>query len=699
MQKEIRKLIRKVSGPDLKTFIKSTKACRGGAAWDLEAKFGILSLQFADLDVDEALISFRRKSGNGLVIVVSGANLADVQISSKINHDVTIKLDQSKILDIKRPFRSRGSIEVLSVALWNNHFMMDLDWNSVLKKCHEHTCLRLVDGKLMASEGAMIVADAISNVITAPANMFTLSDDRVVFLGACEILDMTISGVGSEVPEENYMKHHLETEPAVLSPAEPSEPSRAGRATSRPRKALPNSGGHSSRLLYDSQSMGFNDAFANKDVKTLDSHVVLGSKGEYKIPARFVEANHNYVLVIEASNLRGNGKLSLALKPGITINGHETILAARNTRPFNTTVRSSSDSSCLHHVTIGRHPSATGDVSISRVMVLADFDRSYQLPESVRSGHMPSGDPLLYQPLFHDATLYVPEVVGDEVAVNSKRYARHRSMHSATRKIPRKATVKVHTDSGMSWLGKIQPLVPDVVPTEKTGDLCIGIAGALSEAARIYLEEFKLDDLTEKDLEKLSRAKRIMSPSSSNVEHLRSKLSTEVVHMPRLWPYTVPEKLVPVENYMVTFNRDPVITRYVIDAINGVAPKLVVLGARGAYPEWVVPVNEYLGYQHLLHLLCSARCVIDVPPIYDYTSAALSLVQAAQIPIVSSNWMCMEGGESHFVIAEQEHQGRRVPSTDALRAAAQEAIEVSVRNTLDESYNELFARNIDQLFA
>jgi hypothetical protein len=701
MQKEIRKLIKEIPGSEIKNYIKSVKSCRGGNTYELEAKFGVLALQFSDLDVDEAIISFRRKSGNGLVIAVSGPHLKDVQISSKVNQQVGISLDSSKVLNIKRPFRSRGSVEVKSIALWNNHFMMEVDWSSVLKKCHEHTCLRLVDGKLMASEGAMIAADAISNVVTQPANMFTLSEGTVVFLGSCEIRDITVDGVGTDIPKENYMRHHLEKEPPVLIP-EPSKDSGAVQPTERPVRKIPEeTRGHSSRLLYDSQNMGFNSSFGNSGVRVSDNHIVLGGRGEYKIPARFVNINSNYVLVVEAANLRGNGKMSVEIAPGTVVSDSNTILVTQQKKAYNKTVRSSSDNSCLHNVVIGRHLSATGDISVSRVMVLADFDRSYQIPENLRFNQLPSGAPMPYQALFHDSMLHVSRVVDDDVLINSRRYARHRSLHNPPRIVSHRATIRVHTASGMSWLSKAQPLVPGLEPTDKPGaDLCIGTAGALSEAARIYLEEFKPDELSEADIKKLSKAKKVMSPSSGNVEWLTGILpeGIEISHVPRLWPYVEPKKLVPVSDYMVTFNRDPKVTSYLIDSLNGLVPNLVVLGARGKYPSWVVPVNEYLGYHNLMHVLCNARCVVDVPPVYDYTSAALHLVQAAGIPVVSSNWMCMEAKGSHFVIADQDHDGKRVPSKEALSTAVKEAVETSVKSVLDEGYNETFAKNIDRLF-
>jgi hypothetical protein len=686
----LRKPVAQLSFYELKEYIKSLKSARvKGEAYELEPKFGVITFDLKKFeDADECVVSFRRGSGNGLIVLASGPNSEEQQISSKRREDVVGKLSANGELSIKRPFRSRGTVELLSMELFTHRDNTEVDWNNILRRCKEHTCLRLVDGKLMASEGAAVFADSVKNVHTKPDNMFTLSPDRVIFLGSCQILSMEIDGESGEVLD----LPHMTQEPQVLKPESDSQPQRAKKHKKPPGekkgKLSRIKGTTNSRLLFDSRPGGFAKLSCNGEYKNHGTHVTIGIKGEVVIPTKFMIANEKYVVVVEATKLSGNGKFTVRTGS----KSQNTFIASGNKKAYNASLSSGNLSEGGFQVVVGRHDSSKGSVSIHRVMVLLDYDKKPYIPPPM----FVDAEAALRAPA--PAVTSIQERVfsyrfeNNPVAKNSLSFARHTPEEYANGHIDDiDGTVSIKTFSSMSWFSKVKELLPRVQLKESGSNSSMGSIGAIVPANTMYLEEFDSNNVSDGDLSSLSNAKRILLSSNGNAEFMKEKFpNAEVKVICRMWPYVEPKKFVPVDNYMVVFNRDPKTTEIAIDALKDKFPTLVVVGARGKYPAYILPTNEYLPYPGLLYLILNARCVIDLPHHSEYNSAILNFLTAANVPICSSNWNCMSN--------ESERIRFLIPSKNGIKNAVRELIEQPAKRNNLQDYNNKFKEAMRELF-
>ncbi|NJO18396.1 MAG: hypothetical protein HC877_22480 [Thioploca sp.] len=391
------------------------KSCRPGSAYELEGKHGILSFNFKEIDADSATVLFRRRSGNGIVLLTSGRNSINCNIMSKVRQSVSITLDSSGELNIKRTQRSNGSLDVLSIELYTSKIEEIINWSSILRKCESYTCLRQIENKLLATEGGFIKAGEIISIETDPPNMFKRDGgDCIRFLGSCVIKSLDVTGrPKSKVPD---LPTHREISPPLIQPIEKSNDiilTEPIRPVNKPIIPIKQEEGNS-RLLFDTATGGFTKSFANNDTQVFPKHAILGHRGEYRIPVRFVKSYKDYILMVEASNIKGNGKFTATLAPSndeknrplITLH-HKQIFTKNLTAVGNPE---------QYEIVISRHPGSTGNVMITRIMFLEDIVNRVSVQDIMQS--------YLIEGKISNNAGNVPNV-SDPILLKSLKYARH----------------------------------------------------------------------------------------------------------------------------------------------------------------------------------------------------------------------------------------------------------------------------------
>ena len=367
-------LVRNISISELKSYVTASRACKFGQTYELDAKFGALELDFSVFNTaDICNVYVRRKSGNGQSII----NDKETSILSKSRQNLQIQLDSSKKLIIKRTQNSLGIIEILSIDLYTsgtNGESKVSEWKNTLNRCKSYKCIRIVDGRLYASEGALVEADNIAQVSTNPPNMFKLSDGNVKFLGTCEITELQINSERQNVP---VLYQHIGDAPAPITLQPIAHKVITSMTNEQSSDSLP-----IYNVLYEAAPSHLFRLNAIKDSKFNGKSIILGVNGKITIPIQEIHPNSNYIVIIEASKTIGNGKLTAYIQ---SAQGVEPAFAfcSEVHRAINLRVSSSNiPEDGMFKLVIARPDSSTGEVAISKVILIAD--QNYKLPIKYR---------------------------------------------------------------------------------------------------------------------------------------------------------------------------------------------------------------------------------------------------------------------------------------------------------------------------
>lgn len=681
------RLIKEIPGSEFKKYLRSHKACRPGPAYELEGKYGVIHFNFKSFLADKAIVHFRRRSGNGVGVLVSGPNIVNLHITSKIKSSVTIPIDESGDIFVKRTQRSSGNIDILSISLYAEQEAPEVDWSAILRRCEQHSCLKLVNGKLMASEGAFIKAGRVNSVQTDPPNCFKKIDGKEIkFLSSCEIVDLDVSVVSNQLVSTQLspisQTVHFEPEPPVIKPPEESVKSPEPRQEPVSPKPVRSEAPHVSHLIFDSAASGFTKSFSNNDVKLFPKHIVLGHRGEYKLPMRSVQPGRPYLIVVEAANVRGNGRFTATLSPSDDAK-NKPLVAPNRKQTIQKRVVANHNANAFHLV-VGRHPGSTGDVMITRITCVADT-------------YMP---PVAHEVMRNYAPYSVTRIVmgpdsDNPILQRSLQFAKHSSTWkvSDSKKLDIQGKFSSNTYSGVNWFHRIKPLLKNIDFSEKNSTCSIqDINSLVSGRNNLFLEECLVEDITEDKLNLLKTYKKIITPSVMVEGFLSEKLpNCNVVCGFKPWPICDTESSVPVpSSYFLVFNRNSKITSKIIDAHKPELPKIVLVGARGRYDPSLILTNEYLGYSGLLHLIKNAKAVIDLPLI-DYDSGLLRLCVGCGTPMITSNFKAVEYIEAAvFINREEEIKGGKVPSKESITDAMQQVLQrTRAPESLDDYCQEM----------
>lgn len=330
----MQELIKDIPISELKNYLISAKNCRVTAGgYELISRHSSLSFKFTD--GSKCVVIASRKSGNGANLISSGQNTNTDPVISTRHHEAFVSIDSSGMVVIKRPYNAVGSIEVSGIRLYRE-VADPPNWNEVLGKCSANTCMKLVDGKLLASSGGYVEAEVIRGVETSPANLYKTEGGRVTFLGECEVVRLEVEGSGErvfEAPVQMEAPAKVEVVERVLS---------------------------DKTVILDTAVIGFNAAFIASDAQLSGIHLGMGHRGEYII--RGLEGGYTYTVSVEADVLNGNGRLAIGLE-----NSKQDrmlgILNPRIGRLVATLEMQVGEGICIFR------PGATGQIVIKRILI------------------------------------------------------------------------------------------------------------------------------------------------------------------------------------------------------------------------------------------------------------------------------------------------------------------------------------------
>ena len=641
--------------------------------------------------------------------VKAGGYEKSIKILSKVSHaqDIEFPSMVNKLI-FSRPQKSSGQVLITGImlkifeetdkpkaankgAIKLEEDLPPPDWKGILHQCKPHKKVRVVNDRLFVSEGASIKASKIESVITVPPNAYNVKDGFIKFITPCEILELRLFDKSLVVSKPLYT-HMATTTPPTIRTGDSHEPSSAQtfgefaplypRISTAENKSV-------NTVIYDSKVHGL-------DVKTLGKvsgsisnvngkkGLMLGREASFVIPMSQMECYVEYVIAISGRKINGNGKLDVSI---ITSRGErrdgKILCAANLDKELFYKIKSGAPPGTKNYqIKIERPKATTGDVLINRIKIIHGL--SFRPP---------------YIPAHTQRTNTLKGLVGlrdvangDVVAQNAKKYSRYLT-YETKEKHRFKGDIYITTLSGINWFNKIKPLCPnlnlDVTIGDHKKDIVMGELGALLPAKKIWVDAFSdYGKMSDPDDAAFSQADMIITPSFSNSQFLMDKYKdAEVVQAERSWPFieTTPTKYFN-QDYFLYFNRNIEITKRFLKVYRGLKdlPKLVVIGARGSYPSCVIPVNEYTAYNKFLYILLNSKMIIDFTPNTDYNSAAISMALDEGIPVVSSNWFCLDKENAKFVVSKDSINDINIPTSEAMEdslLSANESLTKIVRKT------------------
>lgn len=679
-----------------KDLLKQQKSCRFiGESLVLEAKFG--KAWFNTSVPNKGLVVYlRRISGTGKITI----NGNDFIVGSKTSCAYEIEGYKEEV-EILRPVDGLGEIAVLGIKLHTEELEETVSkWKATLRKCGEYRSLRLEGDKLYAATGGFIAAKFVEDIATVPEGAYVIEDDKIRFAIPCEIVKIVPSDTTQNHSSSNINIFPVRQAPTPLLTPEPLE-----TVTHRPQNSFPvlrkdRPNPMSNPILYDSVIVNeFNPSKfpAGRQVGAIRSnninYLILKKDGSYSISTSFIRPHVEYIVVLNAKKLNGNGKVQISLSGGGTSSANISGDMIENYISINSGVSVGQD--CM--LTISMPSNGVGEILVSRLLVIEGIQLPIFRAHGISAANVSYG---IARSLSGLSVYYGAGVEDDSLdkeASTAKNYSRRVTYFDSSEKNDKvKGGILAPTYSGIDWMNKISPFFPYVNTYKSRDHVSPGIklaslnsAEFSEQADKMWIDPF--DKLPDATLQKLQSAKMIFSPSLPNVQLLSEKCpATIVAHTLKPLPYVEP-KVVPLfedKKYVVALNRNGESTKFLIDNWNKDLPPLAIVGLRGGkFPDYVLPVNEYLGYDKLLFILLNASCFIDLPVYNDYISAFLHLMLAVGIPITSSNWFVMDKPGCEFMLTEKKEKVR-LPTVAGLHNSVTKSIEKSSLKRDLSNYNE-----------
>jgi hypothetical protein len=703
----------------LKDYVITSKSCTFSyVGCKLESKFGrvLLDLESHD-DASNIEIHAKRISGNGKFKVKNGNDTKELSVISKISQVFDIELGENKNIEIFRPEDGGGELYIMGLTIHSAPTNMDenlsVNWKELIKKCGKYGSLRLAKNRLFATGGGFIEDKyRIKHIITQP-NMHVREGNRIKFLGSCEITHLEVDGPDAGGKKELYTNRDV---PGPLVNPELSTPkNKIKDATHRPpRPKSPEDAGYDRNMvIYDSVATNGFQKFKhtrNKTVTGIRSNgkdfLIVKRGGSVGLSMSSLQGNTEYICVITAKKLNGNGKLfiNFSTSENDLSNYKEVIVNNTFSHKYINLTTGASKYGQFHKMNISMMPPSTGEVLIERILVIESIPlhQARVIAEHGKYHPIALGTAPLSVSLNYSAT---PQG-SDAVYHTSKQYARYETPSFGESLQGVNGTLAITSVSGISWFNKIATAFPNVQmvkrPDEITKDtLVIGVLGSFVSSSRAWIDAFLDSEMSDGKFDRLRRCKTIYSPSMSNVQIIRQKCpDTEVKLMSKPMPWIKPRSIefFRNKNFVLAFNRNDKATFRLIDSWKSTYPSLVLVGARGSLPANVIPVNEYLPYDQLLFIMRNSKAIIDITGHNDYESSFLKMSIAMGLPVVSSNWYVLDKSNAVFLPSTDDINGIKVPQGKIIQDGIERALSFDKASPNDMGrFNEKFKKNVMEL--
>ncbi len=691
-----------LNGLDIKTYISSQRNCRAAATgYVMEPLNSNLIIDLSSFSGNiKASIFSSRISGNGKLKI----NNVLTDVLSKTSHQVDLDIIDNKKIEISRGDDSIGKIIINSIKIINvagvdtklavtqfNQPTMTLkesvqSWQHLLLKSGNVRGIKLINERLYASEGAHIQhANIIESLETDPPQSFVISN-IIKFVFPCEIKSAYFKDEfkNNVYGVESKYKHFTQP-PSVKSNPLISSNNTANKLSNIVSNMTSSK---SNNIIYDSFVSSFSLANSKEAVAGQGKNgngVLLKREGGFSIPITGLNSSMQYVIVANLKKISGNGKFGVAFE---TTNGEarsSTVIIAsdRETEMYiklNTEDPPSSGNSYALRV-FRPHDSTVGDVLLERLMIIQGITLASTNANNttIPSTHIKNNSNL---------SAKINKVYDlDSVRTTSKQYSL-RITHTKTEpKFNYSGNIAIKNNSSINWINKIKPLCSNININDNA-NIIFGELGSLSYGEKIWVDPFNDDFISEKDNAILSRAKVIISPSLQNTELFQKLYTNAEIHLlEKPWPIIETTPIVyPSGDYVVMIHRTKEITDRIIESYDSNNPPLVIIGALESYPEFVIPMNEYIVYDKMLGVLLNSKLLIDISPVDDYKSAILSIAFDSGLPVVTSNWFGLGKNNCKFVIAKDKIDKINIPKINDLKIGIEDGLKLN-KIEITENHN------------
>lgn len=705
-----------LNGDRLKQHVHTSKAisfntdgCR------LRSKVGKVSFDLSGFKgISQCSVFIKKISGNGKVRISSGANNYNVLAALRSSQEFIVIVDESGIIEISRPNDGTGELSVVGLIVNTEGEDSDVSkkWRSIISKCGKYASIRLVKGRLFATHGGYLEKGfVITNIVTNPPNMYRRDGDKLLFTGSCEITEMSIDPGAQPAPAQNidvYANRKPPTKTEVSMQTSTPQPGMQHTVISTLKSFAPTDVVNSlyEHVMYDSKSFRGFQANQNKFSKISRScgkiYLVMKSNATCNFTLATLQPNTEYICIISGKKLNGNGRVHVGLsteeifKKGvadIVFPGH----FANRYVTLKTDGFTPNKLQRFHAMTPGKY--CNGDVLINRIIIIENIGLKVAQAGLHYHEHFPEERPrkVLVSSNYNVAV----EDSDDSVFMSSKRYATYFN-NQAKEMGAFSVVMSPMTISGTMWFNKIKSVLPKTRRGNKDDNnvLVVGRSGHIKESSFIWIDVFK-GDLQPSDIQKLSMAKIIMSPSLSNIDKIKKALpDANVKFGARPMPYIKSSgpTIFLNKKYVVAIDRESVTTKRLLEAWNNDLPKLAIIGGRGHYPDFVTPINEYMPYEELLYVIGNAQCMVDMPTYSDYESSFLSIAHAMNVPIVSTNKSIMYKPNCVFMSNESEGSAIDLPSAKTIVMDVRLAINMPRKVANMDLYNKQFLDSMKNIF-
>lgn len=621
-----------LEGSKLKDYTKGFRGVKFYSQGCLLPKGSRVSFDFSELEGvngQVCQIEICRVSGNGKFQVSSNGDQFNHSALSKSSTIFDIPLGSQPQIEILRTSEGLGDILLERVKIEKVTPVSMPDWKSIINKFDRYRCLKLSRGRLFASSGGYIEDKGlITEVETQPPGVFKRDSGRLVFPESCEITKLILKPSHKKETSAPFPNRKPPT--PIKAPQEPSQ-----SVSKRSDYSLPDSSQRSgselrdairSHILFDSNQVGFSKFITKnsreiKVIKSLGKKILSLKKGAaLSIPMSVLKPNTDYIITVYGKVLSGNGKLQVGLS-GKSNFPHQPKVLQLSQNNASRCVYLTSDGMEGQKLHLMRAvASCSGEILIDRIILVKDVNapkgRFLEELDYALSGKrtLPTAGPLPQPEKAYQVSDLVSTQTLDWVAQNAKIHAKY---YVETPDPQADKTLKcnftVTTTSGMSWVNRIQRVYPQL-GVGQGGVASLSQAGRIKPAPIIWLDVF--DELSDKDVKELSKAVKVISPSEDNVEVLKERLAETRVEFgakPLPLPQEEVVSLFEDKQYIAVIYRDGNLISDLVTNWDSTLPPLVLLGCRGSFPEWVIPVHEYQKYSELAFMLKKARCVVDLP--------------------------------------------------------------------------------------
>jgi glycosyltransferase involved in cell wall biosynthesis len=372
-----------IAANDLKQYVSSIRSCRYISDGSIEIEpSGSVSFDFSDFNNIAKCITFkgRRLSGNGTIIIATESSHINTKFSSMHEETIQVPTSYDKIKIMRQP-GTFGKILISGIIIETNEdieIMQDeevvksMSWRNIIAQCEPCKNVRIVKNKLFASEGGSLKSSNIESIITQPPNVIVNKDGFIKFMIPCEILDIKLSSLDKIHSEPMY--RNMESPPTITTNYDiNSNKSPNELIKNKTFSQVITNNIFVSSIMYDSSQSGLNiNAFGSVvgSLSNVANGIIMPRGSSFCIPITTIQPDFEYVVVITANKINGNGKLEVSIiDDDNNIKSVITLLAHQKKSELFFKLKSGSPAAS-YKIKISRGSNSVGELFVERIKLI-----------------------------------------------------------------------------------------------------------------------------------------------------------------------------------------------------------------------------------------------------------------------------------------------------------------------------------------